>query len=477
MHRGRNTLILLILGLGLGAYVYFVEMKRTPASEASATTRPKVFGANIDAAKIEELQLKSSAGERTALKKSGTAWQIVAPIQSAVDDTEVSGITTNLATLEASRVIEENTKDLTKYGLAEPRVEVSFKVAGDKDYRRLLVGMKTPTGGDLYAKLANEQKVLLIPAYLESTLDRSTFQLRDKSILKFDRDKIDTVEVESGATRMKLVKQGDAWTLTEPYRAKTDSTTVEALIGRLASGQMKSLASQEPKDLAEYGLVKPDANVTLGSGSARTSLLIGKASTAANTEAGAKPGPAAKASPAAPSAGTSAEAGAADGVFAKDGSRPMVFTVDKSLADDLTKGPGDYRKKDVFDFREFTGTTLEVTRAGATVTFEKKKGKEKDAVEKWRQTQPAKEIDASKIQDLVSKVAGLRADSFVDTLPAGATELATVATQFDEGKKSEKVALYKAGSDYFAVRPDDAGAAKLPAAGVEDIVKALDGLK
>ena len=84
-----------------------------------------------------------------------------------------SSITSNLATLEATRVVDENAKDLAKYGLAEPAVEVAFKAAGDKDYRRLFVGGKTPTGGDLYAKLANDSKVLLIPAYLESSLDRS----------------------------------------------------------------------------------------------------------------------------------------------------------------------------------------------------------------------------------------------------------------------------------------------------------------
>ena len=47
----------------------------------------------------------------------------------------------------------------------------------------------------------------------------------------------------------------------------------------------------------------------------------------------------------------------------------------------------------------------------------------------------------------------------------------TIATTFDQGKKSEKVVLFKAGEDYYAIRPDDTGAAKLPMMGVEDIIK------
>lgn len=491
MTRGRNTLVLLVLGAAMGAYVYFVEMKREPASEASAA-KPKIFGTTIDATKIEELQLKSSSGERTSLKKTGTTWQIVSPIQSGVDDSEVTGVTSGVATLEASRTIDENAKDLAKYGLAEPRIEVSFKAEGDKEPRRLLLGAKTPTGGDLYAKVASDAKVVLVPAYLESSLDRTTFQLRDKSILKFDRDTVDTIDIAAGATTMTFKKQGETWLLTQPYQAKTDSTAVESLIGRIASGQMKALTVQDPAPpaLTQYGLTKPEARITLGAGSARMELLVGKAAGPAIVPGAdaAKPAPPVT-PPGAPPGGP--EAGG-DGVYAKDASRPIVFTIDKALGDDLAKGPADYRKKDLFDFREFTGTRLDVTRGGATVTFEKKKeapqkdaaqkdAAQKDAApqdvpEKWVQTQPAKAVDAPKIEDLASKVASLRADSFVDKLPAGATELLTIATQFEEGKKSEKVVVYKAGADYLVVRPDDAGAAKIPAAGAEDIVKALDAL-
>lgn len=505
MGRGRNLLVLLVLGLGLGAYVYFVEMKREPASATAdggsgggSESRQKVFGTGFEAAKIEELRLTSSSGDKTTLKKTGGAanaaggaWQITEPIQTPVDETEVTSVTSNLATLESTRVVEENAKDLAKYGLAEPRVEVAFKAAGDKDYRRLLVGGKTPTGGDLYAKLANESKVLLIPAYLESSLDRSTFQMRDKSILKFEREQVSAIEVASGPQSMTFTKQGDTWSLTHPYRARTDSTAVDGLLGRIGSGQMKSLAAQEatPADLHKFGLVKPTALVTLISASGRTGLMVGTPSP--TTGAGA--------TPAAPGMPPGSSEPTGEGVYAKDVSRPIVFTVDKTLADDLKKTPADYRLKDLFDFREFSGTKMEVTRGGATVTFEKKKeapapaaaaGAAKDAgkaaatppaepVEKWTQItpQPAKPIEEAKINDIASKVASLRADTFVEKLPAGSAELMTIATTFDQGKKSEKVVLYKAGADYYAIRPDDTGAAKLPMMGVEDIIKALDAAK
>jgi hypothetical protein len=458
MQRGRNTLILLLLAAAIGGYSYFVESKHTPASDAkgdAAETRSKVFD-KLETTKIDDITVRGSAGETTHLKKTGNAWQIVEPSPGPVDETEVSGLVSNLGTVEVSRTVDQDPKDLTKYGLVKPRIDVQF-TAGDKTVHQLQIGSKTVTGGDLYARLGNEKKIILIPAYLESTFDRTTFQLRDKSILKFDRDKVDHVDVTSSAGALKFTKQGEAWKMTAPVAARTDSAAVDTLIGRLATGQMKSLKTPDaaPADLAQYGLNKPTVEVNLVAGSARSGLLIGSAVDSGDT-------------------------------YAKDASRPMIFVVEKGINDDIKKSAADYRSKDVFDARAFTTTHLDVTRGGATTVFEKtkvtekdEKGKDKPPADKWTQTQPApaKPLDASKIEDVVGKITGLRADSFVDKLPAGAAEVLTVNTKFDDGKKSEKVVISKAGEDYYAVRGDDAGAAKLTTPAMVDAIKALDAAK
>ncbi len=67
----------------------------------------------------------------------------------------MSGLTSNLSTLELQRVIDENPQDLGEYGLKEPRVEVAFKSGGKE--QRLLVGRKTPAATDLYAKLGDRR--------------------------------------------------------------------------------------------------------------------------------------------------------------------------------------------------------------------------------------------------------------------------------------------------------------------------------
>jgi len=42
------------------------------------------------------------------------------------DDAEISGITSNLASLEVQRVVDDRASDLKQYGLDPARIEVTF---------------------------------------------------------------------------------------------------------------------------------------------------------------------------------------------------------------------------------------------------------------------------------------------------------------------------------------------------------------
>jgi hypothetical protein len=88
-------------------------------------------------------------------------------------------------------------KSLEGFGLKPPKTTVAFKVAGETAERKLLLGNKTPTGSDLYAQVEGQPRVILISAYLNDTFNRTTFDLRDKTALKFDRGAVDVVTIEA----------------------------------------------------------------------------------------------------------------------------------------------------------------------------------------------------------------------------------------------------------------------------------------
>ena len=433
----RSFLVLLGVAAALGGYLYY-DAKREPGD---GTKLEKVF-AGLAADKIERVTVKSATGDQTTVEKQGAAWQVTQPSASAADDVELSGITSNLASLEVQRVVDEQPSDLKEYGLDPAKIEVTFKFAG-KD-QKLLLGQKTPTGTDLYAKLPDRPRVFLVSSYLETTFSKSTFDLRDKTILKIDRDKVERVEIETPDRTLQVAKQGADWRITSPIEARADFSAVEGIIGRLNTAPMKSLVSSDAvADLKQYGLDKPAATVRVTSGSAQAGLAIGK------------------------SAGEGA-------VYARDLSRPLVFTVESALFDELKKPADDFRVKDLFDARAFNTTRIEITRGGQTMTLEKEKGKDT-----WTQVTPsAKPADAAKVDALLTALTSARAASFVEK-PAGTgleTPEVTITIAYEDGQKHEKVAFARKGADAFARRDGDA-AAKIDAPTLDGIIKALDALK
>jgi uncharacterized protein DUF4340 len=439
----RSFLVLVAILIGLGAYWYFVESKRTPGEDTDK--KEKVF-AGLEADKIEEIALKSESGEKTTLKKAGNDWQIVAPVAAQPDAAEVSGLTSNLSSVEIQRVVEENAPELKEFGLAQPRVQVTYKAAGQQ--HTLNIGEKTPAGSDLYATRDAEKKVFLIPAFLDSTFNRTTFDLREKAALKVDRDKVDVLEVTTDKP-LRFAKVDNEWRLTAPVAARADFTAVEGIVGRVAGAQMKSIAAPEAADPKQYGFDKPAATVKIGTGSSQATLIIGK------TE----------------------KEGA---VYARDLSRPAVFTLESAILDELKKPAGDFRQKDLFDARTFNATRVEVTRAGQTAAFEKAKVKGKDGKEeeKWRQVAPAqRDIDSAKLEALLTAATSARADTYTDDAKVMARPEATIAIKYDDGKKEDRVTFARSGSDAYAQRAAEPGAAKIAAATLDSIVKALDDIK
>jgi hypothetical protein len=436
----RSFAALVVVLIGLGAYLYFVESKRTPGDSEDA--RDKVFAVEADA--IDEISVRSESGDRTTLRKTGTEWQIVEPAGLKPDPAEISSLTSNLSSLEIQRVLDENAANLDEYGLEPPRFDVAFK-SGGQDHK-LLLGSKTPPGSDLYARLDNQKRVFLVPAHIESTFNQNTFDLRDKTIVGLDREAIDRLEVTSSAGSVALAKADTEWTLTQPVTAPADFSTVSSLISRLTNAQMKSIETAP----GAHGLDKPAATVTINAGTSRETLQIG------------------------------APAGEGS-VYARAASRPEVFTIESSLLDDLTKTPSDYRQKDLFEARTFNATRLEVTRGGLTAAFERGKVKDKDGKELdgWRQVTPAqKDMDGARVDAFLTTATGVQAQTFVEDAARaglGKPELTVVIT-FDEGKKEDRVTFARVGTAAYAGRAGMSGAAAIEPALLDSLLKAFEDI-
>ena len=449
MRGARSTLVMLVVFLGLGAYVYFVEMERPPASE----TPPNKQLFALEADDIETIAVRAGESETHLRRDTADAWQVTGLIEAQADDTTVSAIASEIATLEIRRVVEEAVVDLEPFGLSAPSADVSFTVAGEETERRLLVGDTSPTGADRYAKLADEDRIILVAASVESTFNKSTFDLRDKTALDFQTAEVDRLEIEVGGSRLEFSKADNEWRLVEPLDVRADFSTVEGMVGRLSGSQMLSVSTEDidtaetadDADADPYGLVEPAVTATVRTGSATATLLVGS-----TTPTGER--------------------------YARDASRPIVFTIDGTLGSDLEREAHEYRRKDLFAFRSFNATRLEIERPESTAAFQKTESTDEDPDETWSRILPeVGEVARSDIDDLLAKVSNLRADSFIESrADAGLSDsniLATIRVVFGDEDTEETVVFWRTGEETYGVNGDEPGAGVVNTRSVDEALE------
>ncbi len=433
----RSTILLLVVAGGLGGYIYFVESNRDLAAE---NANPRAF-VELAADGIEELQIRNSSDETSHVRRVDGDWQLIAPNAADADGGVVGTVTSNLASLEIQRVVDEEPTDLAQYGLDPARIDVAFRLEDQQDFQHLLVGDKTPTGGDLFAKLPDENGVFLISSFLDLIFNKAPFDLRDKVILRFERDMADAIEIVGDSTQIRFAKSGTDWRIVAPFDARADYAAVEGLMTLLSSTHMREVVTSEADDLSAYGLDRPVMTATVVGGGLEATLLIGRA------DEGHR--------------------------FAKNTARPEVFTVEESLLTDLGKDVPEYRRKDMFDARSFTANRVETRRGDETLAFEKSGEGE---AETWRNA-AGETVDTAQVEDLLSKLSNLRAESFEATAHASlGMPVVTVTVGFDSDR-TETVAFGRSAIDVFAGRADEPGSARVDAMLFDEVIKAVDALK
>ena len=453
MRRLRSTLVLLVLFLAIGGYAWFVERERPPASEADANEN----AFDVAAGRITDLTVNAENGDATVLTRTENEidWMVTAPVETEADDNAATAIATTLAALEIRRVVDEEAADLAPFGLAAPPVSVTFATP-DGEPLTLSVGDETPTGGERYAAIGS--RVILVADFVESTLNRTTFELRDRSILEFTGPDVTSFTVEQGDDTLRFAKADSDWRVVEPLEARADFGLVEAMVGRLGSGEMLAIESESVADdaLEPFGLDGPRLAATVEVGGESYTLLVGDENPATT-------------------------------VYARDAARDLVFTIDAALVDDLARGADTYRQRDLFDFQPFNAATLTVVRDERTIRFEKgppaeaAEGEDDDAAgeDVWRRIEPEPaDIERPEMDALLRALSDLRADSFVESRQGTGLDapLAAITATFGDDGEEERVLLGRSGDAAYGLHGDEPGAALLDTAAVDDALDALDAL-
>jgi len=416
---------------GLGGLVYWSN-RSEEAKAGKPDPKAAVKILELKEADIKQIEIRHREGETTVVKKDDSGkWSITAPQPLAADQTAVGAITSAVTNLSSDRLVDENASNLPSYGLDPPRIGVTFTMADGKTHV-LRIGEDTPVEGNTYAMLDGDKRLFTIASFGKSALDKQSKDLREKHLLVFDQDKLSRVELDTGKTSLEFGRAGSDWQILKPKPMRADGFKVDELIRKLKDASMDT--ETDPKAAASAfasGQKIATAKVTGAQGT--LTLEVHKAK---------------------------------DDYYAKSSTLAGAYKVTKEIGDGLNKSLEDFRNKKVFDFGFSDPTRIEIKDGGQSKVIEK-------SGENW--TSGGKTMDSISVQNLIDKLRDLAAAKFVDSgFTTSSLEITVVS---NDGKRTEKVQIAAAGSNFLARRDNDSSLYQLDTKAVEDLREAAAGVK
>ena len=261
----------------------------------------------LDPDKVKQVEFVGKGRSVTMSNAGADKWELTQPIKARADAAAIRRLLWSIKDARARDFLASGGDAKRRYGLDHPDLMVGL-TEGDISKRLLLKKAPDPKVG-LYALAEPGEGVVTIDARLLTELSKSPFDLRDRSLLRFETTDVNGVQLRRGEQSLKLNKEGDVWRLTSPTQAEAQAGKVYELLYSLKELRYTELVKERGGDLARYGLKVPQAEVELNTDgtSPLPVLLIGKSEK--------------------------------DRLYAKLSTDPAVYAIDPKFLDRLPNGP------------------------------------------------------------------------------------------------------------------------------------------
>lgn len=226
-----------------------------------------------------ELQLvKSGSAEEQEFGQG--AWVISKPYNNihGTDSTKADSITSGIPELKISGFVEDNAKDLSKYGLDKPVLDVTAK--DSKGAELHICFGKDKDDNSIYFRLANSTAIYTMDKSSFTSLDVSAFDLAEKNVYIRNINDIDSITIEGQGNKYALSmsrttkpaeKEGDtaqtvtAYKLNDKDINETDAQNlVSGILGLTVEAENDKQVSEKAEYKFTFNLNKgPEKQVTL----------------------------------------------------------------------------------------------------------------------------------------------------------------------------------------------------------------------
>jgi Domain of unknown function (DUF4340) len=421
--RSRNLWTLLgaaVVALGLAAYAYFgvmkgeereAERKRNAERLVQPVSRPD---GGTEQVRYDKLVVKAK-GETTELARlPDQSWVIIRPLKAAADVRTAEDIVGTLQFARVKSSVEEKPTpdDLHRFGLDHPAVEVTASADGVAPLT-VRLGLENPFDSTVYFQRDGDPKVYTFDTVSRASLEKTTFDLRDKDVLSVRDLGLTRVALRSRKHDWEVAREpGQPFAFIRPKKEEADTTAVSSWISTLRGSKATRFLQDTPEERKRTGVGKPDLEATFVRGSTETvrvKLATGRKES--------------------------------DPVYVlrEDGMGTSLTVVPRTAIAALDKAPGELRDRTLLHAKPEDVAQIRFSGGPADSSLALRRERPTDGgLERWILASPSGEVDPFKASSLLYGLTSLRAEvadapALADDRRTGLSKGRTVSLEGPDG--------------------------------------------
>lgn len=255
----------------LGAAYFFIQNYDPTEKPAETTPTPAISMLSLDAAGIEQIEIRNTEAEY-AFVRDGSTWLVKNAPAVEIASTRVESMCYSAASLPADTQITAGAPDLSIYGLDKPQAVVSL-MTGTGDITVFNIGNLTPAGDGYYACLENTSDVYQLSVAVAGQFLSPLSAYRIMTVTALNMADIRSVSIRQNGSvfTVRYTKPAEenysgtvpAWHIESPISRNADDALVqEKLLMPISNLVAVGVAADSAEDLSAFGFSGDGVEIT-----------------------------------------------------------------------------------------------------------------------------------------------------------------------------------------------------------------------
>ena len=265
----KTTIVLLVLLLGVGSYVFFTREKTDTAAKPVVHTLVDVKADDVTRFVITSSDGKKIAAQKTTDGSAPAVWKLTEPVSAPAESYKISSLLESITGVKSTAQVPAAGSDAPATGLDKPQYTVELFV-GDKP-TKLVVGDTLGVSGGVYVKVDDHAEVDVVSSSLTDSLDKPANDLRKTQLFDTASPSVQQITVtHKDGSQLVLEKQTKGWQMIKPESAPADSSAVEDLASSVINMTPAEFVDEpslamgfnRPMDVVEFSAQAPSTQPT-----------------------------------------------------------------------------------------------------------------------------------------------------------------------------------------------------------------------